>query len=395
MEQKFIPDEDLKSLPKAYAHEPYPVGNSEEDRKRNAALLGDYDYSKYVTALTGYTGQDLQRVGFVKWSPAVRTRIGGRGNYKAGFAQLPNGKLIIAVCRSNNDSGPAKRRFEIFVYESSDIGLNWKQINRTPLFGKEPALAALPDGTLILTAQQMNAGVGSEHLLARSTDGGQSWDISSIKGTDYPRELAVDADGAVTIITALNNDWYNEKGGSPNLLIRHSRDSGKSWESFEGTIDWNWPGFGEVGAVRLRDGRLLAMLRRQIPGTEGEGFEDSVLTESLDDGKSWSRPWQLTGTAQVHAYITELKDGRLLCTYSNYHVPFGVSAILSTDGGRTWDTDNTICLSISNGFYVGWAVTLQLEDGSLITSYAATSYSADIETQTGFTCEVVRWNLPA
>ena len=156
-------------------------------------------------------------------------------------------------------------------------------------------------------------------------------------------------------------------------------------------MDWDYAGFGEIASIRLRDGRLLAALRRQIPGTEGEGFEDSFLTESMDDGRTWAKPWQLTTTAQVHAYLTELHDGRLLCTYSNYHVPFGVSAILSTDGGRTWDSDRTIRLSTSNGYYVGWAVTLELPDHSLITSYAVTSYPEQPPDR--FTSEVVRWQL--
>ena len=394
MKQTFISDEDLKALPKAYAHETFPVGVTEDDQKRNAVLLSGYDYGKYVEEMTGYNGQDLQRVGFVKWSPAIRVRVGGRGSYKAGFAQLPNGKLVLAICSKNKHSDPTKQHFEIAVYESSDIGLTWKKINATTLIGKEPSLVALSDGTLILTAQQMNNGIGSNHLLARSADGGVSWEISNIEGTDYPRELAVDSDGAITIATALHNDWYNKKDdSSPDLLIRRSTDCGKSWISYEGKVDWNWPGFGEVGVVKLRDGRLLAALRRQIPGTTGEGFEDSVLTESTDDGKTWSRPWRLTAMAQVHAYITELKDGRLLCTYSNYHVPFGVSAMLSDDGGRTWNWDNTIRLSIANGIHVGWGVTLQLDDGSMITSYSVESYSSE-KPLDSVTCEVVRWNLP-
>ena len=43
----------------------------------------------------------------------------------------------------------------------------------------------------------------------------------------------------------------------------------------------------------------------------------------------------------MHAYLTELKDGRILATYSNYHLPFGVYAIVSRDGGRTWDRVET------------------------------------------------------
>ncbi|MCK4591109.1 MAG: hypothetical protein KAT86_05090, partial [Candidatus Latescibacteria bacterium] len=55
----------------AYPHETRPVGKTREDRQRNAELLGGYDYDKYGEALTGFTGQDLQRVGFIRWEPAV------------------------------------------------------------------------------------------------------------------------------------------------------------------------------------------------------------------------------------------------------------------------------------------------------------------------------------
>ena len=379
----------------AYPHETRPVGKTREDRQRNAELLGGYDYDKYGEALTGFTGQDLQRVGFVRWEPAVRTRVGPRGNYKSGFARLPDGKLILAVCRDNNETDPSKRRFLIFVYESSDVGLTWREIGKTPLFGKEPALTALADGTLVMIAQGGYFGPGAkqdEQPLARSEDGGRTWEVSIHKGEDYPRNFIVEPDGSLLMITAIKPDWYSEGHGSPNLLLSRSTDGGKTWSFSEGAVDWDWPGFGEVAAIRLRDGQLLAALRRQIPGTRGEGFEDTVLTKSANDGRTWSKPWQLTTTAQVHAYLTELHDGRLLCTYSNYHVPFGVSAILSTDNGKTWDWDNTIRLSTSNGYWVGWAVTLELPDHSLITSYAATTYREQPPDR--FTSEVVRWHLP-
>lgn len=83
---------------------------------------------------------------------------------------------------------------------------------------------------------------------------------------------------------------------------------------------------------------------------KGDGSPNLRLERSADGGRTWSTPRQLTATAQAHGYLTELHDGRLRCTYSNYHAPFGVSAILSTDQGDTWDLDNTIRLSISNDF---------------------------------------------
>jgi len=147
------------------------------------------------------------------------------------------------------------------------------------------------------------------------------------------------------------------------VVVRHS--PGK------GLVDWEgntW--YGEVSAIRLKSGRLLAALRRQIPGTSGEGFEDTFLTESTDRGKHWAKPWPLTHRAEVHVYLTQLHDGRLLATYSNYHLPWGVYAIVSKDEGKSWHLDHPIQLALSADIYVGWPVTLQLEDDSLITSYA-------------------------
>ncbi len=378
------------------AQETRPVGRTEPDQQRNAVLLGGYDYGKYPTSsLTGYTGQDRQRVAFLRWQHAVRTRIGPRGNYKAGLTILPKGSLVLAVCHSNHAKDPARRRFLIAVYESADQGLTWQEIGKTPLFGKEPSLTALPDGSLVLSAQKDYFGPGAkldEIYIARSADGGRTWETQTLPGSDYPRNMIVEPDGTLLMIRALESGWSSKGKGSPNLQLCRSKDGGRTWQFSEGIVDWNYSGFGEVSAIRLKSGRLLAALRRQIPGTRGEGFEDTVLTESLDEGGHWSKPRPMVNTAEVHVYLTELKDGRVLATYSNYHLPWGVYAIVSTDEGKFWDLDRPIQLALSADIYVGWPVTLQLADGSLITSYAITAYLRQPPETT--VTEVVRWHMP-
>ncbi|MFH0962613.1 MAG: sialidase family protein [Planctomycetota bacterium] len=375
--------------------DPPPPGKTPEDRRRNAALLADYDYPLYPTALTGYSGQDLQRIASLEWLPACRTRVGPRGNYKAGLARQDDGTLVIAVCRNNNEEDPAKRRFGIFVYSSADTGLTWREIGKTALFGKEPSLTVLPDRSLVMTAQGGYFGPGADHdhqPVYRSEDGGVTWQTFPVKGRDYVRNLIVEDDGTLTMIRALRSDWEGKGGGSPNLEVARSTDGGKSWTADEGLVDWDYPGFGEVSSIRLPDGRLLAALRRQIPGTVGEGFEDTVITESNDNGKTWARPWQLLPCAEVHAFLTPLHNGTILATYSSYHNPWGVFAVASSDSGRTWDLDRPFQLALSASFYVGWGATLQLPDDSLLTSYASTSYWKQEPDK--FTCEVVRWHLP-
>lgn len=368
-----------------HAQETRPIGKTAEDQQRNADLLNGYEYGKYVEGLTGYTGQDRQQIAYLEHRHAVRTRVGPRGNYKAGMTALADGKLVLATCRREKPDSPT---FGIHVYQSADEGLTWEEIGQSPLQGKEPSLTTLPDGSLILTAQKF--GEPKEIYVSRSSDGGQTWETSTVPGADYPRNLLVEPAGGVLMIRASESAWYG--GNSVNLQLGRSTDGGRTWQFSEGLVDWTEKEIGEVASVRLKDGRMLAALRRQIPGTKGEGFEDTVLTESTDNGLHWARPWPFGRAAEVHVYLTELNDGRILATYSNYHLPWGVYAILSSDGGKTWDTDHPIELALSAGYSVGWPVTLQLADRSLLTSYAIEAYLH--QSPEHVVTETVRWQLP-
>ncbi|MFN7992715.1 MAG: sialidase family protein [Bryobacteraceae bacterium] len=375
------------------AQEVRPIGQTEADQKRNAELLSGYEYDKYTESLTGYAGQDRQRVARVEYKPAVRTRVGPRGNYKAGIARLPNGRLVVATCRFNNATVPEKKNFDIHVYESADAGFTWQEVGRSPLHGKEPSLTALPDGSLILTAQKGYFGPGAkldEIPVSRSTDGGRTWTTKMLAGWDYPRNLILEPNGSLTMIRAVEPAWYGEKPGSPNILISRSKDGGENWNQEEGVIDWDYRAFGEISSLRLNDGTYLASLRRQSPGTRGEGFEETMLTWSSDGGARWSKPTLLSSIGEVHVHLLQLRNGQLLASRSNYHLPFGVYAATGSSDGRRWDWSRPYELALSAGFNVGWPVTLELPD-TLITVYGATTYLNQSPNET--TCEVVRWRL--
>jgi hypothetical protein len=377
-------------------HETVPVGNTKGDQERNAVLLDGYDYTQYPAGITGYTGQDLQRIACVRWEHAVRTRVGPRGNYKAGLAQRVDGTLVLATSHGNRDPDPEERKRRpcfIYVYQSKDEGLTWQEIGETALYGKEPSLTVLPGGALVLTAEGPSGGTAlDESLVSTSDDGGRTWDTSILPGYDCPRNLIAESDGSVLMVRVLRSGWIHKESGRPDFQLCRSQDDGRTWSFSEGAVDWDCTEFGEISAIRLPGGRLLAAVRRQVPGTVGEGFEDIVLTESSDDGGHWSRPWQLTMNAEVHVYLTLLRDGRLLATYANYHLPYGICAIVSDDQGRTWEHGHPVQLALSADVYVGWPVTLQLADGSLLTSYATTTHYRELPDNT--TCEVVRWSLP-
>ena len=87
------------------------------------------------------------------------------------------------------------------------------------------------------------------------------------------------------MVRTLRNGWIHKNSGSPDFQLCRSRDHGRSWSFSVGTVDWDCTEFGEISAIRLKDGRFLAAVRRQLPGTVGEGFEDTVMTESAGYGR--------------------------------------------------------------------------------------------------------------
>lgn len=375
----------------------YP-GNIPIEQELNKKLLKDYDYDKYVEGLTGYAGQNLQQIYKVCSKKAQRTRIGEKGHYKAGMAIRKDGALIAAPCVAIRGEGPYDVTFKIKVYESKDKGLTWKQINKTELDGKEPAMLCLGDGTLLLTAQPIVDGkMGYKLPIYRSVDNGLNWSTSYIEGNrDYPRNLFVDRDGSICFMrcSAVKFEFEEEQigQGDASIEINRSYDGGLTWQQFKGKIsDWDYPGFMEISSLRLKSGKLAATLRHQPSGTKGEGFENTLITFSDDDGVTWSKPEIISNTGEVHFNLLPLKSGKLLGTYSNYHLPYGVCAVVSEDEGKTWNIDQKYQLSLSSDYYLGWGVTCEDEDGSLYTSYASTPYLCEPPNTT--VCEIVKWSL--
>ena len=85
----------------------------------------------------------------------------------------------------------------------------------------------------------------------------------------------------------------------------------------------------------------------------------------------------------------------LLCTYTHYHLPFGVAAVASYDHGKTWDHKHALQLAWSNGGSTGWSTTRELADGALGTIHALEPYDVEPIESGRTVCHTVRWNMPA
>lgn len=401
--------------------------NEEEaEVKKNNLFCWEHDAfnNNYMDmGTTGYTGWDPHTVTLNTIMPAWRAQVGTRGFYKAGLVVLPDGTLIASPVnmlapkvRSPFSTGCVDDTWPVILHRSTDGGHSWQLMEHSPLWGKEGSLHYLNSGVMLFTSESID-GVGI------SEDLGYTWRFVSFaddKRNKYEVSAAMRApimhkDGTLSFMRCIGTpEGFATEGYKPSncrAWLIHSSDGGRTWkERSNVSIPWEdpFPFFIEADFVRLPDGRILASSRfewnaplkgKQLPYPPGAMRNDHaaghmVLMESSDDGYTWSEPREFLQYSEVQGQLTLLHDGRLLCTYTHYHLPFGVAAVVSYDSGRTWDHTHPIQLALSNGGCTGWATTRELPDGALVTIHALEPYHIEPPSSGRTVCHSVRWQLP-
>ena len=128
----------------------------------------------------------------------------------------------------------------------------------------------------------------------------------------------------------------------------------------------------EPHMIELPDGRLICHIR----GENSElfdGGEETLFTVfqsvSDDGGKTWSEPERLldkTGGAPPHLVL--LSTGELVSAYGRRKKPYGIMAMVSLDGGESWQTDIPICENLATDD-LGYPTTIELDGGILLTVF--------------------------
>ena len=196
-----------------------------------------------------------------------------------------------------------------------------------------------------------------------SRDGGNTW------GAEIP--IAANAPGFKMycpygrIISDPEGVMYMSVYGSSETsdtdnvaYMLRSYDGGESWGG-----ESAFPlGFNETSYVFTKSGDMVAAAR--------SGAGAVHVAKSDDRGKNWSEPVQVTRVGEHPADLCELESGKLFMTYGRRIRPMGCGALVSHDGGETWDHDREILLAgdgILNGD-LGYPSTVQLDDGSINTA---------------------------
>lgn len=120
-------------------------------------------------------------------------------------------------------------------------------------------------------------------------------------------------------------------------------------------------GHNETSYAFLPDGQMIAAARSESGHV--------AMLRSQDLGRTWSSPVQVTRDGEHPADLTVLSSSRILLTFGRRIRPLGCGALLSDDGGHTWDFDKEVLLAgdgVENGD-LGYPSTVQLADGHIVT----------------------------
>ena len=155
------------------------------------------------------------------------------------------------------------------------------------------------------------------------------------------------------------------KGASHNkLMVYRSTDDGVSWQLRLVGTGASVGGGDEAALVETESGLVLCLIR-SAPGPLLECWSD-------DAGKTWSHAVQ-TDISGYPPHLLKLRDGRILCSFGHRKTPLGIQAVLSSDGGRSWDIENRVILrDDSETWDLGYPISVQLADESILTVYYIT-----------------------
>jgi hypothetical protein len=176
----------------------------------------------------------------------------------------------------------------------------------------------------------------------------------------------------------------NEKEG--RLLVARTTDGGKTWER----VSWIGPepeGFEIMPAsVRLSPTDILVTARnREGPRRWISAYlsrDDAATWEKLDD------PVPDAGIGNPPAMI-RLRDGRICLVWGFRGEPYGIRARLSSDGGQSW-SDDYVLRDDGASRDVGYPRVVQRPDGKVVAVYYFTDAKTGPERYIGATL----WDPP-
>lgn len=259
-----------------------------------------------------------------------------------GICKTRNGDLLIVYRDGLTHASGKAEDGRIMAVRSTDGGATWSKpavVVDDPKFDdRNAAVSCMDDGTLCVIFDKYLAGKGGKQhhwaWLTVSKDDGGTWsEPAKVSKTEnvHTRSRAIDLGSGKWLIP------YSESTNSPTAASFVALFDPKSGEFEEIAITprGNRALADETSIVETADGRILAMIRSNW---DPQLFQ----VESVDGGKTWSEPKASGIPSQfTPCETTCLKDGRLVTAFS-FRERRDERLVVSRDGGRTWDVENSV-----------------------------------------------------
>jgi sialidase-1 len=306
--------------------------------------------------------------------------------------ELSDGRLLLVSMEFGGD-GSDFARTRLVAHESADGGLTWgcHRVVADTAPGDvnvySPNLIRAQDGGILLIFHRLHGKVGS----------GYSYTLHAWKSRDEGRtfspltEFAARKDFALCnatvkrltsgrLLLPVNPAAPGEQGpsGKYAVTVLYSDDDGLTWSEADNRLDLPLRGAMEPHVEQTGDGRVLMVMRSQLGSIH--------MSESTDEGKSWSEPraTELTAPESCPELTRIPSTGDLLLIWNHSYDPkfrshFGkrspLTAAISRDHGRTWEHIRDIETDPTRAFSnPGCRFT---RDGKAIVNYWTCEYLPD------------------
>ncbi|MGB9430244.1 MAG: sialidase family protein [Gammaproteobacteria bacterium] len=278
----------------------------------------------------------------------------------------PNGvAYAISISFTGNIMAPGSLS-SVLVSRSSDGGATWSDpatliLDGANAFNDKETITADPNNSNYVYAvwDRLDTSGRGPAYFARTANGGQSWQTAvpiydpGVNNQTIGNEIVGLPDG--TILDAFEEiDGTSSNNSSGTIKVIQSTDQGATWSTIPvtvaqdlsvGTLDPN------TGAA-VRDGGFLPQM---IAGPGGKlvvvwqdsrfsgGQHDGIaLSESSDDGQTWSAPVEINAVPAVPAFtpsVAMLADGTIGVSYFDFRNNTGNPSQLITDYWFTSSSD--------------------------------------------------------
>lgn len=275
-------------------------------------------------------------------------------NLKSEYVAFPSiqalpDDTLLCMCRHatarESDDGV------ILIHRSKDGGVTWDRAGQLP----EPpdvvagwrlpgGFAVTGDGRAIACVRYPRSGTGDGQLVASSQDRGDTWSaLAPIDNAPFDRmgpggNLLTMTDGTIVACGEWGEERTDDEPPDWAATITRSHDGARSWEPWrrvQGPADNTY--YFDLRLARLADDSLLAAFwTHDMTSDSGLNVHTAV---SKDAGETWSEPQDAGVWGQV-TDVLGLQSGRVIAVTNHRREPMGVRAVLSDDGGASFDEEH-------------------------------------------------------